>query len=112
VGKFDGLALSQRQLHPDADPYLSDVYVPGAIGYQDGSNDAALQALIAKQRGELDAVARATLLAQIQAYLVEAAYRIYPPAIGQFYARGRAVRNWRGSIWPSTASLESTWLQP
>lgn len=111
VGKFDGLALGQRQLHPDADPYLSDLYVPGAIGYQDGSNDAALQALIAKQRAELDAAARTALLAQIQAYLVEAAYRIYPPAIGRVYARAKSVRNWRGSVWPASASLEFAWLE-
>lgn len=112
VGKFDGLALGQRSLHPDADPYLSDVYMPGAIGYQDGSNDAALQALIAKQRAELDANTRAALLAQIQAYLLEAAYRVYPPAIGHVFARAKTVRNWRGSVWPSCAALETAWLQP
>lgn len=111
VGKFDGLALGQRQLHPDADPYLSDVYVPGAIGYQDGSNDATLQSLIAKQRAELDATARTALLAQIQSYLVEAAYRVYPPAFARSFVRAKSVRNWRGSIWPACAALETAWLQ-
>ncbi|HLZ71875.1 MAG TPA: ABC transporter substrate-binding protein [Dehalococcoidia bacterium] len=110
VGRFEGLALGQRQPHADADPYLSDVYVPGAIGYQDGSNDAALQALIARQRAELDGAARLALLGQIQGYLADAAYRVYPPAIGHGYARAKAMRNWRGSEWPA-AALEAAWLQ-
>jgi ABC-type transport system substrate-binding protein len=111
VGQFEGLALGQRQVHPDADPYLNEVYLPGAIGYQDGSDDAALQGLIAQQRGELDGTKRLALLNQIQVYLADAAYRVYPPAIGRGYAWAKALRNWRVSLWPSFSSAETSWLQ-
>jgi ABC-type transport system substrate-binding protein len=109
-GNFDGLAYGPRDLFPDADPYLSAYYLPGAIQYQDHSDDRELQALITRQQQTLDATARAALLAQIQVYLSEQQYRVYDVAIPRGFARGKQVQNYRATDWIPLSQIEAAWI--
>jgi len=109
-GNFDGLAYGVRTIFADPDPYLSYYYLPGAIYYQDRSNDRDLQALIAKQQQTLDRSARTAVVNEIQRYLSDAQYRIYDVAATRTYASQRTVQNWRATNWPSYTNLETAWL--
>ncbi len=110
-GNFDGLAYGQRNIFPDADPYLSTYYLPGALEHQDRSDDATLQGLIVRQQQTLDATARADLLAQIQRYLSEQQYRVYDVAIPRGFARAKQVQNLRATDWAPLSQIESTWIR-
>ncbi len=109
-GDFDGLAYGPRSIEPDADAYLSAFYLPGAIEYQDHSDDRQLQGLITRQQQTLDAGARIALLNELQAYLSEQQYRVYDVAIGRGIAWQKAVQNYRGTDWIPLSNLETTWL--
>lgn len=110
-GNFEGLAYGTRSAFPAAEPYLGYYYTPGGIYYQDHSNDQELQALVVRQRQELDRNARIAILNEIQRYLSDAQYRVYDVAIDRSFAWQKGLKNYRGSEWPSYTQLEGAWFE-
>ncbi len=109
-GDFDGISYGPRGLFDDPDPFVGYFYTPGSIYYQDHSDDKDLQAMIAKERQELDKQARINIFYNIQKYLSDQMYRVYDVTVDRYWARAKNVMNYRASSWFPYSEFETTWF--
>ncbi|MHB8577934.1 MAG: ABC transporter substrate-binding protein [Dehalococcoidia bacterium] len=109
-GDFTGIAYAPRNIFPDADSYLGDVYQPTTTSNQSHATDARLLDLVTRQRQALDPIARAALLNELQQYLAEQQFRVVDVAIARGFAWQKALQNCRATLWPSYGNLEAAWI--
>ena len=76
--KFEKVAITLRGAATSPDPYLVGAHLPGQPGNSAGVNDPKLTEMIKLQRRTFDVVKRREIVYDIQRYLSEQVYYLYP----------------------------------
>jgi peptide/nickel transport system substrate-binding protein len=79
LGRFEGMAIGPVTPYAEPDYFLYGHFYPGQAANRSSVNDPALNALLERQRREMDPRKRLETVYAIQEYLADKAYYVYLP---------------------------------